>query len=505
MSPALRLGHALFGLLVGAILGFIFLPDSLLVDFLRALLSRQGIDPRLVDGFWFPPAAGGAAGAALGLINGAIQDFRLTRTARKEDAFRQTAQAIGSGSRGLTTTGSALEPGAGLAENAREFFSGSADVRVQREWQAPTQDIRFRLADLLISRKYQRDGRTLLRKQSQTVAYYESKELPIPGFNLNPESFPLNMISRIAGIEDIDFPEHAAFSRAYHLSAHVPQSVRRLFDHGPLLDDLGRRHGLSIASHANSIIIYRRGEHLDGGALKGFVQEAAEILRLFEEAVRKASEIAANTPAPRLDARELADRTPGLMGRVARANLVTHADVDAFLHQPVPRYISASIARYPDRFVSALATLIGAAVFLVGALFMVINVRAMLSGEHHAEGVLIGLVFLVLGGVTAYFAGGFRWRCKHLLRYGHLASGRIENIEERGYTIGKETVYKVTVSYPTETGSAQGSCYILAGSVRRARKLLRDKSPARVLYDPRQPRRVLLAEALLNVSEDIEP
>ena len=507
MSRPLRVGYILLGCLLGTTLAFILLSKPSGVDSLKVLLLRYEFDAALADWFWFPAVAGGGAGAILGLIYGVIQDVREARDAQHEGAFREAAaQTIGSGSQGLSAA-AAAPACVGLKENAAEFFRQVRDLEVRWELPAPMQDIRFTVADLALSRQYERDGRTEVRTELQTIAFYESGELRFPGFNLNPRGLLLNVLARVFGTADIHFPAHEEFSRAYHLSASVPENTRRLFDYAPLLDALGRRPGLKIASQVNALIVYREGKAFHGAPLQGFMEEAAEILRLFEQAARNAGVIAANAPAAKVDARALADSATGLMGTIARAGLVTHADVDAFLLQPAPRNIPAGMRRYPDRFVSAYIVVLASVFFVAGAFFLLLNVRALMSQEtNNPAGVPLGLIFMIVGGSIAYFAGRIRWRCRRLLRHGRIASGQVQYIEPTSYAIGSDAVHEVTVTYPSEAGSVRGSCNILGlPSLRRARVLLRDKKPARILYDPAHPERILLAEALLNVSEEIEP
>ncbi len=504
MARLLRVvGYILLACLLGAILGFSFLSrtsGSLIPD---ALLRRYGIDPELTYLFWFPVVAGGGPGAILGLIYGLIQDFRETRSAEAEDALRQlVAQTVRA-----ETQAPPPPPCLGLAENATEFFRGSHSVEVRSQSPAPVKDIRFTVAELAISHEHEHDGRAEIRTELQTVAFYESSELRFPGFSLSPRGFLQNLFARTLGAEDIRFPAQEEFSRAYLLSASIPENTRRLFDYAPLLGALARRPGLHIASQVNALIIYQDGTAFHGATLEGFIKEAAEILRLFEQAARNASTDAANSPTPKADARALADGARGAMGAAAQANLVTHADVDAFLRMPAPRPIPAGFRRYPDRLAPAYFVVLGSVFVLTGAFFGLTNLGELLSGAtNKAAGVALGLIFMLMGGSVAYFFGRIRARCKQLLRDGRVASGQIQSIEETSMALGSSNVFEVTVIYPSEAGSKRGTCNIVGlASLRRARTLADNKKPARVLYDPAHPERVLLAEALLTVSEELEP
>lgn len=64
---------------------------------------------------------------------------------------------------------------------------------------------------------------------SQTVRFFDSKNLGIPQFKLKPEGF-LSMISEWFGNRDIDFMSDADFSEMFHLSGEYESVIRTYFD-----------------------------------------------------------------------------------------------------------------------------------------------------------------------------------------------------------------------------------------------------------------------------------
>ena len=492
------LGHAIGGSFIGAVAGYMFIPQLISFENFQALWALFGLNFEPADWFWFPAALGGAAGAIGGITYGTIAG---AREVRRNAGFRQTAGSLG----GEFSPSSDPE----LSGKLRRFFPGSYAPEVHNVIRTQMQGIRITVGDVTLVQEMGTGTDSSTRSVSQTAAYYESDALRFPKFTLQPEGFLLNLLSSRMGIEDIDFPARPEFSRAYHLSAVHAENTRRLFNNDRLLEGLGRRQGLYVASDSGSLVIYRPGKLCEAGELRGFVSEAAEIFRLFEDSARRSGLTADAVPAEKVNVHALAAKMPGLIGKIIRETLVTRADVDAFIHQPPPRMIPANILRYCDRDAPILVIVVGIAFALAGALIaFAVGYDALSTGRGLMsvkwEGAILGLVFLAGGGSIAVFFARIRFRMKRLLRHGQLSAAKIEKIVPTGWQSGGEEISRMMVQHQAEGRLVQASCKITGGAALRAQKLAVDKKPAAILYDPANPQRILFVESLLNVSPEYE-
>lgn len=488
-------GNVLGGGFAGAIAGFMLLPYLLSLQAAQAVVSRLGWNITPADSFWLTAGLGAAIGVVGGVIWGQIT---RAREARHTAALQKVAASLGA------SFSPSNDPE--LSEKLARLFPASEFTGMCNVIRTQMQGIRFAVGDVSVTKETGTGTDSTTKTVEQTAAYYESDTSRFPKFTLQPEGFMTKMFSRATGIEDINFPAHPEFSRAYYLSAVHAENTRRLFN-GLLLEGLGRRQGLYVESDSGSLIIYRPGKLCAAEELKGFVGEAAEIFRLFEDSARKSALTAETVLTAKVDVKALAEKMPGLMGKIARATLVTRADVEAFVRQPPPRTIPANILRYRDKFVPGFVVLIGIVFAVAGAAFAVaFGYEALAGGKGlMSGGVFIGLTFLAVGGCIAYFAGRVRIRIKRLLRNGRIGAGSIEKIGVTSGSINGQAVSLMTVQYRVEGRSIQASCDLMGDAVERAQKFMVNKKPVPILYDPANPRRILLVESLLNVSTEYEP
>ena len=489
----IALGEACFG----AVAGYVFLPHLISYEKAKALGALLGLslDPEVM--FWLPAALGAAIGGIGGIIGGHVTH---ARQARRIAGFRQTAESLGAQSSPASV--------AGLSDKLGKFFPESSSLEMHNVIQAQMQGIRIAVGDVSFLREtgIGTDRRT--QTVRQPAAYYESDSVHFPKFTLQPEGYLLNLVSGVVGIQDMDFPAHPEFSRAYHLTAVHAENTRRLFN-DRLLEGLSRRQGYCVASDSGSLVIHRAGKLCKAEELKGFVSEAAEIFRLFEDSARTSGQTAEAVLTAKVDVKAVAEKMPGLIGNVVRETLVTRADVDAFIRQPLPRTIPANILRYSDKFAPGSLRLIGIMFTIVGAAFGSAYGFEALSGgmglmSDNGLRVIVPLVFLGVGGCITYFAGRTRIRIKRLLRNGQTCAAKIEKIDATGESIGNVSFFRVTVQFQAEGRLMQASCRIMGDAVQRAQRLAVAKKPAPILYDPANPQRILFVEALLNVSPEYE-
>jgi hypothetical protein len=191
---------------------------------------------------------------------------------------------------------------------------------------------------------------------------------------------------------------------------------------------------------------------------------------------------------------------PGLMGRIVRANLVTHSDLNAFVSQATPRKIPANILKYRERVAPRAFLFAGLVLVFFGATW-VVSVQTNDAGQP----MTIGLVLVAVGIAIALFAGWVRMRFTRLLRDGQLGTAVIESIVPSQWAgrlrIGARCQaegrdWRATCTWYSNTmGEAKG----------RAQGLAAKNKPVPILYDPAAPQRMLFVDALLNVSSEYEP
>lgn len=486
------LGHALGGLCIGAVAGYQLLPALLSFEKAQALGSLLGLQLAREDMFWFPASLGAAIGLVAGLVWGRMSG---AKAARHDAALQEVAQKRGQ--QFSANVDSELS-----AKLARDFSLHDASISHVLRKDSP--GARMAVGELAIATEF-RHGTTEVRHGSdrearwttQTAAYFAA-DVRVPKFTLQPEGFAVKLLSRIGGIEDINFPSHEEFSRQYHLSAVHAENARRLFE-GGLLEHLGRRPGLHIQSAADGLLIYRPGTLCSADEIEGFIAETTEIFSLLEASARKLQQAREAGLIPKTDARAEAAKITGLVGEVVRERLVTRADVEAFMRQPPPRKVPANIRHYCEGFAPGMVLAIGALFFLVGAGFAFGFGQAGKWG-----GALFGLLFCAVGGGLLFFFGRIRLRLERLLRHGELGVGRIEGIESTGWSGPGGEVFRASVRFQAKGATVPAKCNIAGVAVERAQKLFIAKKPAAMLYDPANPERFLLVDALLTVSPEFD-
>jgi len=444
-------------------------------------------------GFWSPIIACAAIGGIAGIMAGVVEEIKIQRD---PGVARKSGQA---GTQFLPFEDPQLR------DKLERVFPESAFLTVQNAIQVHAEVGRIVVVDVSFSRGYE-SSETV----TQTVAYLESNNVEFPKFTLHPSSFGLiRLFSTLAGIQSIDLPGHPEFSRAHYLGAVRVEDTRRLFTNNQLLDRLGRSQGLWIAAHSSSLVIYREGIRLETEEREGFVKEAAEIFRLLEESARKSALTAKTLLTAKVDVKVIAQNMPGHVGKLFREKLVTHADVDAFIHQPLPRRTPDNIRRNIEN--PALEVLWGGGVIasLIGTLFASAAYRTLADGERFMSDagavLVVGLVLLSVGSTVAYFARRSRIREKRLLSRGQECSARIQKIDAKDWSNDKQRTHRMTVQFQFEGRTMEASYDIWGDALERAEKYAADKKPARILCDPLDPRNILFVDALLNVSPEYEP
>ena len=387
-----------------------------------------------------------------------------------------------------------------LNERLRNDFSllNAAMSNVVRR---DVQGTRVAVGDLAITTEMGKSDDRRMDTVTQSAAYYSAEGLRFPRFTLQPENMLLKLFSFAYGLAKIEFPAHPDFARAYHLSAVHEENTRMMFD-DRVLNTLVRSPGLHICSGANALLIYQPGRQYGPDELEGFISETAQIFRLFEESARQMKLAAETRVTPKADVRAIAEKIPGFTGQDIRNSLVIRSELMAFVNQTPPREIPDNILQYCETSAPKIGLLICIVFAITGGSF-----AAAFGINGNIGGMIFGLVVFVIGGSTAFFVGRARMRITRLLRHGQLGSANIESIGPglgegdlcigaRHYAEGQ--VWHVTFPWH-ERSNAVGDAR------KRAEKLAAEKKPTPILYDPKAPQRVLIVEALLNVSPEYEP
>jgi len=384
-----------------------------------------------------------------------------------------------------------------LAEKLAPGFPGKQIAWIGNVSQEENLGLRFTLSDVMV--RYTRRSKDQERRYeaTQTAAQYDSPNHRFPEFALQPSGGLTDLMARMSGLNDvdIDFAAHPAFSKAYLLTGTSAPAVRRLFEHAPLLDLLGRRTGLSIHSQLSGLVIHRWELRCDDAQRKDFAAEAAILFKLFEDAAAAARE----KPAPKVDLEAFFASLPGPQGRDLRKRAVLRADLAALLAQPVPR-------RPGWKVFSAAA---GAGVFflLLGAAFASAGIAfaAMYAARGNFMDLVLPLLFAA-GGLAGLGYGLFEViRARRLLRHGTRAQARIESLEPTGNSTDGAPDYRLRVRFQAGAESVEAACTANGEGALRARMLKEDGKAVTVLYDPAKPKEILFAEGLLTLSPEIEP
>jgi hypothetical protein len=110
--------------------------------------------------------------------------------------------------------------------------------------------------------------------------------------------------------------------------------------------------------------------------------------------------------------------------------------------------------------------------------------------------ILVG-VFPLIGLAATALALRSRRRILRILRWGTFVNGRVTDVKATNVTVNNERQHRVTVEFDTPAGPETIVHKAYGADVVLAQRHATDGVPIGLLYDPHQPRRVLLAESLL--------
>lgn len=119
----------------------------------------------------------------------------------------------------------------------------------------------------------------------QTIVAMESDQLEIPSFSLRPENF-FDWFGSMMGFQDIDFEEHAEFSKMFVLQGEDEQAIRDFFDI-PLLDFFAQHPGIGFECKPGKFIYFRGGKTAKVDSLKEFLAEGYQVYSAFIERLKR--------------------------------------------------------------------------------------------------------------------------------------------------------------------------------------------------------------------------
>lgn len=165
-----------------------------------------------------------------------------------------------------------LDPGPGRLASGHEY-----EVRMFRFWQ--DQGNHSGRTGKLQRKVFPESGRL----PAQTVIWFRSPQLSLPGFVMRPEHV-FHKIGSAFGYQDIDFESDRAadeFSKKYLLRGGDESAIRSLFE-GRVLDFFATHPGKPVVEgRGDRLILYRPKKLIRPENISVFLEEGFDALRLF--------------------------------------------------------------------------------------------------------------------------------------------------------------------------------------------------------------------------------
>lgn len=114
---------------------------------------------------------------------------------------------------------------------------------------------------------------------TQTVVYFEPRNLTLPSFSLRPEHLFHKLIEAF-GYQDIDFGNHPTFSSKYLLRGPDELALRNLFNDA-LLNFYETNLGVCTDGGGNQLFIFRPNQRAEPHDTQSVVNWALQIQRLY--------------------------------------------------------------------------------------------------------------------------------------------------------------------------------------------------------------------------------
>ena len=336
------------------------------------------------------------------------------------------------------------------------------------------------------------DGPTTYTHVRQTALVSTDAELDLPQFALTPTPKGISgrLLSLFGDMGDIDFPDSPEFSTEYHLHGWSEKPVRLLFTK-PIRDHFSGRLGWSVMGKRNVLAIFHHNQVIDGNERKRFVDDALEILALFQRAEEQLDGMPdvrrETTPSDFLAS---AERMGGLVGGMLAKQLqklsVTSTELDNFLSQSPPRAIPKGIK---NQLLGEGTTvlMVAGSIFLIVGLVVGVLITTLAAGNERWIGIPIMTVFPLIGSLMVYFTARYRNRKKRTLKCGAIVECHVNSVEGTSTSINEQRRYHVEVEYSQGGKATTGIVHAYGPAVDKARKFEQGGDAMRVLVDPSDP------------------
>jgi hypothetical protein len=256
--------------LIGGIVGYVFLPSFVSLEWAQKACSFVGYRLLPSELHWFTSAMG----AFIGFVYGFITVWRiLARSRRRTKELEVATEAIG----GQFFVSGDPEMNARLTKDFHEL-----DPTIYNVVRKPN----LIVGDLSISIPNAPDEAPAY--VVQTAAYWSGQDIQFPRFVLQPETLTLKLLANFVGWNKIEQEQNGPFSKAYRLSSADVEETTRLFDKA-LRQHFASHPGWYVRSTPRNLLVYRPGYLCAPAALKTFISEVEMIFGVFEQSARAIS------------------------------------------------------------------------------------------------------------------------------------------------------------------------------------------------------------------------
>lgn len=162
--------------------------------------------------------------------------------------------------------------------------------RSQGAWnvmRGQTDDVAVTIMDHRYSSGSSSSGKTR-NVSEQTVIVFQSDRLSLSSFTLRPQDLAHKISTAVLGYQDINFEDHRAFSKQYHLHGNDEESIRQLFNENVLA--YFEQHGKLMADGSgDSLVLCRLRKTVTAKDIKSLLAQGFEVFNLFKGESERAS------------------------------------------------------------------------------------------------------------------------------------------------------------------------------------------------------------------------
>ncbi|QEG43750.1 hypothetical protein [Roseimaritima ulvae] len=340
----------------------------------------------------------------------------------------------------------------------------------------------------------------------QTVVLMRADAFDFPQFRLagtsgrGPSRF---IMTKLLGATGLRFPDVPEFGKHYMLFG-MPEAALRVIFSPSVRQYFAAHPGWSVRGNQQQLAIYRE-RHLIGDAeLDDFVADTTQILTQLSRAEQELDERPeVNRRAGVNDLANMRSQYGSLVGGAIERQLqkfvVERKDLESFLASPMPRVPPLKLKRQVlgDNFP---LVIVGIVFMFVGLISGVLWLAAG-DGKVRLLGFVPLLLFPLIGLTMTTLTLRYRKRRMRLLREGRLVTGQVRDVQRTNTTVNNRVLHKVTLGLNDRTGERTAQCTVDGMAAKKAKELINNETPVRILVDPQDERNVYCVD-LVVVSED---